>query len=796
MILNINIRIFRMGAPDTGTAAPTVRRENASQSHALHRFKHPQHSAGKDITVKKNLLIRHALPGRIRFRVPRIRTEAALTGHLTMALEQLPFVEYVRVNTTCASLIVRFQPAAEHAALLTQHLESLLRDAEPAATGAMAAPANTCGFDAPSCASPLCECTACQATRTGCNPVQSAARRFAGISAVMGVVAVRSALLGLTVAQTAFSPLGLVAIGFSLPLFRQAYSQLRERRFTLEAFLGASCVAAVAAGEALTAFEVLWINAGAELVKAWITERSRKSISRILQISSHHTFVLVDGVEVEREVSELRPGDIVVLHTSEKVCVDGEIVDGEALMDEAPISGRSDFIPKIKGDTVLAGTFVRQGVIYVKAREVGDRTYLARILQMVEDSLENRAPIEGVADRLAANLVKVGFVVTAGTYLLTASLWRAFTVMLVMACPCATVLAASTAVSAAISAAARRNILIKGGRYLEAVGQTDTVCFDKTGTLTTNEPVLADIVPLRDLSGERLLQRAVSVEMHNHHPLAQAIKHEADTRGVEPESHTVCEYMLGMGMRAVVDGQEILVGNLKLMQRHNVDADAARRKAAPLSRKGHTVLYVAEDTQVIGLLGFDNLTRPESRDVIKRLRRGGADEIVLITGDEPNTASDLARRMGIATVHASVMPEDKASIVESLQQQGARVLMVGDGVNDALALTRADVGVAMGAGGSEVAIEAADIALVSDDLAGLVYVQSLSQATLKVVHQNFWIATGSNLLGVVFGAAGMLSPVMAGVIHIVHSLGVLANSARLLRYDPPAIHSLTSHTEE
>lgn len=727
--------------------------------------------------------VRHSIPGRVRYRINQLHRDDALAHYFVDQLSQLDCVDLVRPNVKCASLVVRFEPGEANLDTIADRLHALLGDLDkPGLTDQAMA-------NAPDCASPLCECTACKATRKGCNPVKGALRQFVAISAVMGAVFVRTTLLGLTVAETALSPLGLVAIGFSLPLFKRAYDQFKDKRFTLEAFLGASCVAAVAAGEALTAFEVLWINSGAELVKAWITERSRKSISQILEVASHHTFVLVDGVEVEKEVADLVPGDVVVLHTSEKVCVDGVIVDGEALMDESPISGRSDFIPKTVDDEVLAGTFVRQGVIYVKAREVGDRTYLARVLRMVEDSLENRAPIEGVADRLAANLIKVGFTVTAGTYLLTGSLWRAFTVMLVMACPCATVLAASTAISAALSAAARRNILIKGGRYLEEVGATDTVCFDKTGTLTSNEPVLARIVPLNGIDEQRLLQKAVSVEMHNHHPLAQAIKTEADDRGVEPEAHTVCEYILGMGMRAEIDGREILVGNAKLMERHGVGIDQAKRKATPLRRQGRTVLYVAESATVLGLLAFDNLTRPESREVVRRLRRGGADDIVLITGDEPNTAKDLAKRLGIASVHASVMPEDKANIVEELQRNNASVMMVGDGVNDALALAHADVGVAMGAGGNEVAIEAADIALVNNDLGGLVYVQSLSQATLKVVNQNFWIATGSNLIGVVLGAMGYLTPIMAGMIHIIHSLGVLANSGRLLRYAPPAIEA-------
>nr|WP_203545001.1 cation-translocating P-type ATPase [Desulfovibrio sp. JC010] len=730
------------------------------------------------LTVKQNIVLRHSTRGRVRFNIRNLVRNDHLAQNLDLELGRTGYVENVRTNIRCGSLIIRFKADKTSAEQLYAFLNELLGSAEIN---------RPLGIGGPACASDLCECNACEVTHAGCNPVKSAFRRFVAVSAVMGVVFVRTSILGLTVAETALSPLGIIAMGLSLPLFKKAYDQLKRKRFTLEAFLGASCVAAVAAGEALTAFEVLWINSGAELVKAWITERSRKSISSILEVTSHHTFVLVDGVEVEREVKDLRKGDIVVLHTSEKVCVDGEIIDGEALMDESPISGRSDFVPRQVGDEVLAGTFVRQGVIYVRANEVGDRTYLSRVLKMVEDSLENRAPIEGIADQLAANLIKVGFVTTAGTWLITGSLYRAFTVLLVMACPCATVLAASTAVSAAISAAAKRNILIKGGRYLEEVGKTDTVCFDKTGTLTTNEPVLAKIVPLNGSNEERILQMSVSVEMHNHHPLAQAIKMEADAREIAPEEHSVCEYFLGMGMRAEVSDNEILVGNRKLMDKHEVEIADAAKKTAPLRRQGRTVLFVAESKKIIGLLAFDNLIRPESTEVLQQLKHNGAENIVLITGDEPNTAKELSRRLGIPKVHASVMPEDKANIVDEMQAAGAAVLMVGDGVNDALALTRADVGVAMGAGGSEVAIEAADIALVNDDLNGLVYVQSLSQQTLKVVHQNFWIATGSNLAGVVFGALGMLTPIMAGMIHIGHSLGVLANSARLLRYEPPAL---------
>jgi cation-transporting P-type ATPase C len=708
----------------------------------------------------RKISIRHAMPGRVRLGLAALRLEEALADRIE-ALGGVPGVAFARVNRKAACCVLRYDPA-------------VLAEAEAVALvhGAAHDPEDRCGLPAlaarpelhAACASPLCDREGCKATQAGCEPVRPALRRFALLSAVMGGVLVRTTVLGLGVAQTALSPLGLLALGASLPLVRKAARQARRGRFSLETLLGASCVAAVAAGEALTAFEVLWINSGAELLKAWITERSRRSIAGILAVTSHHTFVLVDGVEVEAEVASLKPGDVVVLHTGEKVCVDGEIVDGHALMDESPITGRADFVPRERGARVLAGTFVREGVIYVRADEVGDRTYLSRVLRLVEDSLENRAPIEGVADRLAANLVRVGFVVTAGTLVITGSLWRAFTVLLVMACPCATVLAASTAVSAALSAAAKRNILIKGGRYLEEIGSMDTVCFDKTGTLTSTEPALERVVPLGALAEAELLRLAVSVETHNHHPLAQAVRAEAARRGVEPMPHEVCDYHLGRGVRAELGGAEVLVGNHKLLDEHGLRVSGAASRVEPLRRRGLTVLYVALKGELVGLLAFENQPRPEGREVVETLRRHGAHRVVLITGDEERTTRELCARLDLDEYHASVLPERKAEIVRAMRAAGRRVLMVGDGINDALALA------------------AADIALVNDDLRGLVYVRELSRATLAVVHQNFWIATGSNLLGVVLGATGLLSPVMAGLLHVAHSAGVLANSSRLLGF--------------
>jgi cation-transporting P-type ATPase C len=492
-------------------------------------------------------------------------------------------------------------------------------------------------------------------------------------------------------------------------------------------------------------------------------------------------------VEVSIPVNQVQPGDTVVLHTGEKIAVDGKIVKGEAVIDDSPITGRAEPVTRAKGDKVFAGTFVRQGVIFVMAQHVGDRTYLARILRMVEDSLENRAPIEGVADRLVQKLIKTGFAVTLATLILTRSAWRAFSVMLVMACPCATILAASTAISAAINAAARRHILIKGGRYLEEAGQANVICFDKTGTLTTNEPELKYLVNFDGLPEDELLRLAYSTEIHNSHPVALAIKTEAQRRGISPIHHNVCEYFLGKGVRSEIHGDEILVGSHKLMEQFAVHPKQVKAYLDRVKQQGLTLIFIAKNRELLGVAGFSNQDRRGVADVIRHIRDDGFKKTAMITGDSKYSALEMANRLRFDECRYSLLPEQKADIIKDLRRNSDKVLMVGDGINDALALAEADVGVAMGAGGSEVAIEAADIALVKDDLAGIIYVRELSRKTMTVVHENFWIATGSNVVGVVLGALGWLSPVMAGLVHITHTLGILANSSRMLFFDGPPV---------
>lgn len=718
-------------------------------------------AAGSGEKTSMDFRIRHNIPGRLRLKI-------TARGGLTAAqacCAALPGVRATRLNAACASLIVSYDAAQlRQEALLEAVSRCGGRDEAPAAGASSGLCASAC-----SCAAPL---------------PPSKARghflRFLGLTAVMAYVFVKEVLLKRALAQSLFSPLGLISIAASLPLFAESARHAWQKRFTLEGFLAAGCALASLSGQAVTALEILWIQSGAESLNAWITERSRRSVSGILDLTAKNTFILAGDVEVEMPVSGVRPRDIVVLHTGEKVCVDGEIVSGEALLDDSPITGRAEQAHARPGDKVFAGSYVRHGVIHVRAECVGDHTYLARIMRQVEDSLENKAPVEGVADRLARTLVRLGLIATAGTFLITASAWRAFTVMLVMACPCATALSAKTAVSAAMSAAAKRGILIKGGRYLEEVGKTEIVCFDKTGTLTTNEPRIERIMNFSGLPENELLLWAYSAEAHNHHPLAQAIKKEALARGIDPVPHTECDFTLGRGVRAVFGREVYRLGNRRYLLESGIAAGPEIRKAVAMRNKGLTVIFLARNETVLAAFGFANEARPDARYAIDALRESGVRKIAMITGDSKATALAFCREMAIGECHHSVLPEEKGLIVAGLRGNGHKVIMVGDGINDALALAEADIGIAMSAAGSDVAIEAADIALIKDDLADILYLRDLSRRTLGVATQNFWLATGTNIGGALLGALGILSPVAAGLIHIAHTLGVLANSSRLL----------------
>jgi cation-transporting P-type ATPase C len=609
------------------------------------------------------------------------------------------------------------------------------------------------------------------------------------LTAFLAYALVRRFFFRSPLSQRPLSLTGLVATVGSLPLLRRAWADLRQRkRMGLFPFLSAACILAVVTGEALTCLEIIWVLAIGMLLEEYVTERAQRAIRQILHVTPEKAYVLVHGVEVETPVSELRAGDTVVVRTGQKLPADGVIGAGEGLVDESHITGRWQPELRSAGDWVYAGTRIQEGYFHMQADKVGEETYLCRIAHLVETSLAERADLEEKADILAVRLMRLGIAATLGTLVFTRSLSRAFSVMLVMSCPCATVLAVSTAVTAAVASAASRHILVKGGCYLERTHAVNCICFDKTGTITSDVPRVVEVVPRAPgQDPSRILALAARAEVQSDHPLARALVEHARAHGAAVEADTPCEVFLGRGVRATVDSDTIVVGNLEFMESEGISAAYYKRRAHEHMQCGRTVVYVGRNGRLQGMIAVAGTARPGTELVLQRLRRDRIARLCLISGDTEATVGSISREMGFDEFRAALLPEDKAGYVSELEAAGWRVLMVGDGVNDALALSRATVGVAMGAAGSEVAVEASDIALMKDDLQGLVVLRLLSHRTVRTIEQNFWMANTTNMLGILLGACGLLSPVMAGIVHMGHTLGIMLNSARLTGWQAPRL---------
>ena len=585
--------------------------------------------------------------------------------------------------------------------------------------------------------------------------------------------------------QSPLSLTGLVATAGALPLLWRTVQDLRQnKRMGLFPFLATACMMAVLAGEALAAIEILWVLSVGMLLEEYAAERARKGIRELLEVTPDKAIIRRHGTETEIAAADIKRHDTVILHTGMKVPVDGMVLEGEALVDTAPITGRSQ--PQLcrAKDEVFAGTCIYQGTLLVCANRLGEETFLARVRQLVEAALSQPTRMEQRADLLAARLTRLGLLTTFLTFAFSRSLSRSFAVMLVMACPCATVLAASTAIAAAIANAARRQILIKGGVYLEQIPSTDIVCFDKTGTLTKETPHVADIIPrVPGQHVDRILLKAAGAECQATHPMARALIQEARRRNLTLRRPDQTEVFLGRGVRAVWKTDTVLVGNQEFLESNGTGVGYFKSKAAAFRAAGKTVLYVAKNGRLQGMIAVDNTPRPGLTSVLRQLREQGVSSLYLISGDAERIVGIMAEAYGFDHHQGDLLPEQKATLVEKLTTDH-KVMMVGDGINDALVLSKANVGVAMGAGGSDVAVEAADIALLKSDLKDLVFLYGLGKQTLRVVEQNFWIATLTNLLGIVLAVPGWMSPVFTGALHVGHSLTILLNSGRMLSYEP------------
>lgn len=578
---------------------------------------------------------------------------------------------------------------------------------------------------------------------------------------------------------------GGVTIFTGYPFLKGALRSLSGRKAAgTDALVSAATVASLLLRENVVALTVLWLLNIGEYLQDLTLRRTRRAISALLAGSQDTAWVRIsDGTEVSVDIGSLQIGDEVVVHEQVAIPVDGTICDGEAVIDQSAITGENLPVNLSAGDRVYAGSVVMRGRVVVRAAAVGHETALGRIIARVEQAQEDRGQIQTVGENFSRRFVPASFALAGVTLLLTRDVRRAMT-MLLVACPCAVGLSTPTAISAAIGNGARRGMLIKGGSHLEEAGRVDAIVFDKTGTLTVGRPVVTNVVSFQDdWMPEQVLAFAASSEIHSRHPLAEALIRSTEERHIEIPAHEQCEVVVGMGMRTFAGDRTLLLGNQPLLETENVDlSDDALAWIDRLQRQAETPLLLAVDGVLVGLVSLRDEVRPEAVEVVARLRASGVRRIVMLTGDHPQTAAAVASELGIDEWRAQVLPEDKMTAVRSLQEQGYTVAMVGDGTNDAPALAAADIGIAMGMAGTDVAVETADVALSGDELGRLLDLRDLGGHALDVIRQNYAMSIAVNAIGLIVGAGGALSPVLAAVLHNASSVAVVGNSSRLIRY--------------
>jgi Cu+-exporting ATPase len=621
-------------------------------------------------------------------------------------------------------------------------------------------------------------------------------RTLFAFTVALGLLLVAALVLpatGLARPPRALSPAFLAAVLGGARIVYGALEALLAGRLGADFALAQACLAALVLGEDFVAAEVVFIAMLGECLEAFTADRAFRAIGNLFARTPRTARVRREGVESEVPVEALAVGDTVLVAPGETVAVDGVVLAGRSSVDESALTGEPLPVDRGPGEPVFAGTLNQFGQLDVRAERVGTATTLGQVLRLVAESRRKKSPLERAADRYARRFLPVVEAVALATllagYLLGwPDVWHRTVAILVVACPCALVLATPAAVLAATAWLARHGIVIKGGAALERLAACDTLAFDKTGTLTRGAPEASGASSLSDWDADDVLRLAASAEGASRHPLAAALRSGAEARGLalwpveDPVAHP------GVGVEARwrpgpdAPPRRVLVGNARLMAEHGVDAgDAARAALADLDARGETPLLVALDGALLGVVGVRDPLRPEAHDVVHDLKHAGFTEVAILTGDREAAARVVGKRTHIKTVHAGLLPADKADWVRSRQEAGRRVAMIGDGLNDAPALAVAHVGIALGRAGADLAAEAGDVVLLGEPLRRLPDLVRLSRQTVRILKQNIiGFAFGLNAVAMAAAALGVLGPVAAAVLHQAASLLVLLNAMRLL----------------
>jgi heavy metal translocating P-type ATPase len=573
-------------------------------------------------------------------------------------------------------------------------------------------------------------------------------------------------------------PVLLAAMAFGLySLVKTAAIDLiKERKIGTEIFITIAVIISVLGKEYLAGSVVLMIILIAEYIASASGEKARNSIKELIGSVPKTAIVKKDGKEETVPISDLKIGDIVLVKAGEKIPVDGKVTGGSGSVNQAPITGESTPQEKTIGDEAFAGTIVELGALDIEMTKAGKDTIFSRIISLVEDAESQQAPIEKLTDKIASWLIPVVFLFVGAVYFFTRDV-RLVIALLIFTSPAELGLATPLVTIAAIARAAREGILIKGGKYLEELAKVSTIVFDKTGTLTVGSPTVNKIdVINKDFTENELIKFAATTDRRSAHPLAKSILTYADNLKViyrEPENFEVIK---GRGIKAKVDGKAVLLGNKSFMEENKITNIPAFENLTD------TAIYLSTDNKLAGIFYVSDAIREGAKEMITGLRKSGVKHIVMLTGDNAETAKHVSEQIGITDFRANLLPEDKINTIKELQKDKSKVAMVGDGINDAPALVQANIGIAMGAAGTEAAMEAADIVLMQDRLDKIARARAISKRAFKTIKENIIVGVGVvHITGIILVLLRIIGPVEAAAIHLVPDTLVFINSIKLLR---------------
>jgi len=609
---------------------------------------------------------------------------------------------------------------------------------------------------------------------------QKSFRLFGLVFGVILLVVIAGEWLGLFQALTKWVPFwagAVLVLSMGYPVFKQVIVAAKKGLVTPHALMALGSLTALVAGEWVTAGIVVFFMRTGDYIESYTTEKARDSLRSLTELAPETATVLRDGSEKEIPIDQVKKGDQILVRPGGKVPVDGTVIDGQATIDESPITGESMPVEKTEGSSVFASTIAQGGFLTLRAEAIGSDTTFGKIINMVEEAESRKGAVQRYADKFSAWYLPVVTSIAILTYLISGDLMATVAVM-VVACACAFALATPVALLASVGSNAKRGVLIKGGKYIEALARADVLLIDKTGTLTFGRPEISEIITLNGTTEGELLIMAASAEQYSDHPLGKAVVEAAQKRHLNLSKPENFEEITANGVRAKFKDYTVTVGNERLIENGK---QVIRSTIDNIKAEGKTAIIVQKDGLPIGILAAQDTERSEADIALKNLRKQHSfNTVELLTGDNTETARHLANKLNI-DFRAELLPEDKIDIVKHYQSDDQTVVMIGDGVNDAPALAQADVGIAMGTTGTDVAIETADITLMRDDWNLVPDLFTSANKTMNIIKWNFGFTTAYNLVGLSLAAFGILPPVLAAAAQSLPDVGILLNSSRLIK---------------